>query len=74
MIRMATVSAIALSLAVGAATAQNDTGKKASDGLGKALESMGQDLKKASGSTAKKDTKTSAKKKEPASTSNAKKK
>jgi hypothetical protein len=71
---MATVSVIALSLAAGAATAQND-GKNPANSLGTALEGMGKELNKASGSSAKKDTKTSAKKKEQASTSdNAKKK
>jgi len=70
MIRIAKVSVVALSLAAGAVTAQNDSGKKTADGFGNLLQGMGQELNKAGGSSAKKDTKkTSAKKKEQASTS-----
>jgi hypothetical protein len=70
MIRIATISAIALSLAAGAATAQNDSGKKTADGFGSLLQGMGQELNKVGGGSAKKDTKkTAAKKKEQAGAS-----
>ena len=65
MIRTAAVVAIALSLGAATAAAQNDSGKKTSDGFGNLLKGMGQEINKASGSStaAKKDAKkTDAKK------------
>lgn len=55
------VIAIVFSLAAATAAAQNDSGKKTSDGFGNLLKGMGQEINKAGGSS-KKDAKKDAKK------------
>ena len=62
MIRLAKAFAAALAVVAGAASAQNDSGKKTSDGLGNLFRGMGQELDKAGGSGAKKDAKKQSKK------------
>jgi hypothetical protein len=51
MIRTAGALAIVLSLAATTAVAQNDSGKKSSDGFGNLLKGMGQEINKAGGSS-----------------------
>jgi hypothetical protein len=57
MIRSAKAFAAALAVVACAASAQNDSGKKTSDGLGNLFRGMGQELDKAGGSGAKKQPK-----------------
>jgi hypothetical protein len=61
-ISLAKAFAAALAVVAGAASAQNDSGKKSSDGLGNLFRGMGQELDKAGGSGAKKDAKKQPKK------------
>jgi hypothetical protein len=74
MIRTAVVIAIVFSLAAATAAAQNDSGKKTSDGFGNLLKGMGQEINKAGGSSTapKKEAKKAAAKKSDAKKNDAK--
>jgi hypothetical protein len=61
-ISLAKAFAAALAVVAGAASAQNDSGKKTSDGIGNLFRGMGQELDKAGGSGTKKDAKKQPKK------------
>jgi hypothetical protein len=61
-ISLAKAFVAALAVVAGAASAQNDSGKKTSGGVGSLFRGMGQELDKAAGSGAKKDAKKQPKK------------